>query len=127
MTIASDLSQQRFQTLVNDNAPTRLLSAIRRGGKFPFLRRQGIWLCRSETGSRLSQGAGAKPTGRIYVQDYVMFLHAAGRKIALLREFACALPGRWTRRFLVSNPEDKRRRAGGFVGVSCANVFCLTK
>src|SRR5437867_3949453 len=25
-------------------------------------------------------------------------------------------PRRWTRRFLVSNPEDKQRRAGGFVG-----------
>jgi ketosteroid isomerase-like protein len=28
-----------------------------------------------------------KPTGRIYQQDYVLFLHAAGGKIAFLREY----------------------------------------
>jgi uncharacterized protein len=28
-----------------------------------------------------------KPTGRIYRQDYVLFLHAAGGKIAFLREY----------------------------------------
>jgi ketosteroid isomerase-like protein len=28
-----------------------------------------------------------KPTGRIYVQDYVLFLRAAGGKIAFLREY----------------------------------------
>jgi uncharacterized protein len=28
-----------------------------------------------------------KPTGRIYRQDYVLFLRAAGRKIAFLREY----------------------------------------
>lgn len=28
-----------------------------------------------------------KPTGRIYRQDYVMFLRAAGGKIAFLREY----------------------------------------
>jgi ketosteroid isomerase-like protein len=28
-----------------------------------------------------------KPTGRIYLQDYVLFLRAAGGKIAFLREY----------------------------------------
>ncbi len=28
-----------------------------------------------------------KPTGRIYVQNYVLFLRAAGGKIAFLREY----------------------------------------
>ena len=28
-----------------------------------------------------------KPTGRIYLQDYVLFLRAAGDKIAFLREY----------------------------------------
>ena len=28
-----------------------------------------------------------KPTGRIYLQDYVLFLRAAGRKITFLREY----------------------------------------
>jgi len=32
-------------------------------------------------------GGLIKPTGRIYVQDYVLFLRAAGGKIAFLREY----------------------------------------
>jgi hypothetical protein len=31
--------------------------------------------------------ARIKTTGRIYHQDYVLFLHAAGRKITFLREY----------------------------------------
>jgi uncharacterized protein len=31
--------------------------------------------------------ARIKPTGRIYLQDYVLFLRAAGGKIAFLREY----------------------------------------
>ena len=55
-----------------------------------------------------------KPTGRIYHQDYVLFLRAAGGKIAFLREYFVphVRPRRWTRRFLVSNLEHRRRRAG---------------
>src|SRR5438093_10903133 len=37
-------------------------------------------------------------------------------------------PRRWTRRFLVSNPEDKQRRVGGFLGPEkekgAGLVFC---
>jgi ketosteroid isomerase-like protein len=55
-----------------------------------------------------------KSTGRIYLQDYVLFLRAAGGKIAFLREYfdPARAARRWTRRFLVSNPEDKRQWVG---------------
>ena len=55
-----------------------------------------------------------KSTGRIYLQDYVVFLRAAGGKIAFLREYFD--PVRAAKALdtpiLGSNPEDKRRRAG---------------
>jgi ketosteroid isomerase-like protein len=58
------------------------------GREFPLLRPQGVCLQRSGSDSRRSQGRGAYQTyGRIYLQDYVLFLHAAGDKIAFLREY----------------------------------------
>jgi uncharacterized protein len=51
-----------------------------------------------------------KATGRTYHQDYVLFWRAAGDNIAFLPEYSipCVWPGRWIRRFLVSNPEGER-------------------
>ena len=51
-----------------------------------------------------------KSTGRVYRQDYVVFLRAADGQIAFLREYfdPVRAAGRWTHRFSASNPEDKR-------------------
>ena len=48
------------------------------------------------------------PTGRIYRQDYVLFLRAEGGKIAFYANISipCVRPRRWTHRFLVSNPAE---------------------
>ena len=54
----------------------------------PLLRTQGVRVSRSGTCSRRSQGRGViKSTRRMYRQDYVLFLRAAGGKIAFLREY----------------------------------------
>jgi uncharacterized protein len=47
-----------------------------------------------------------KSTGRIYLQDYVLFLRASGGKIALYFDPARAAK-RWTRIFLGSNPKGQ--------------------
>jgi|SRR5206468_2936922 len=120
MTIATDLLQRHFQTLVDDNAqwqtliaddilwelayapalghPARLLGrveAVRHVSWFlgavenfrffdlkvyPFVDPEGA------VGEVKAEGL-IKPTGRIYHQDYVLFLRAAGGKIAFLREY----------------------------------------
>jgi ketosteroid isomerase-like protein len=55
-----------------------------------------------------------KPTGRVYRQEYVLFLRQAARScfyanISIRR----VRPKRWARGFLVSNPEAGRRTPGG--------------
>jgi uncharacterized protein len=120
MTIASDLLQRHFQTLVNDNTQWQTLIAddilwelayapaighpARLSGREEVVRHV-TWFLGAVEDFRFfdlkvytfadPEGAVAevkaegliKPTGRIYHQDYVLFLRAAGGKIAFLREY----------------------------------------
>jgi ketosteroid isomerase-like protein len=120
MTIASDLLQRHFQTLVNDNTQWQTLIAddilwelayapaighpARLSGREEVVRHI-TWFLGAVEDFRFfdlkvypfadPEGAVAevkaegliKPTGRIYHQDYVLFLRAAGGKIAFLREY----------------------------------------
>ena len=66
--------------------------------------------------SQVKEEGLIKSTGRMYRQDYVLFLRTAGGKIAFLREYFDPVRlGHLTRRSLVSNPEDNRQ-AKAFVG-----------
>ena len=120
MTIATDLLQRHFQTLVDDNAQWQMLIAddilwelayapalghpARLSGRVEALRHVTWFLGAVENICFYDlnvypfvdpEGAVAevkaegliKPTGRIYHQDYVLFLRAAGGKIAFLREY----------------------------------------
>jgi ketosteroid isomerase-like protein len=120
MTIASDLLQRHFQTLVNDNTQWQTLIAddilwelayapaighpARLSGREAVVRHV-TWFLGAVEDFRFfdlkvypfadPEGAVAevkaegliKPTGRIYHQDYVLFLRAADGKIAFLREY----------------------------------------
>ena len=120
MTIASDLLQRHFQTLVNDSTQWQTLIAddilwelayapaighpARLSGREEVVRHV-TWFLGAVKDFRFfdlkvypfadPEGAVAevkaegliKPTGRIYHQDYVLFLRAAGGKIAFLREY----------------------------------------
>jgi len=120
MTIATDLLQRHFQTLVDDNAQWQTLIAddilweltyapalghpARLSGRVEAVRHV-TWFLGAVENFRFfdlkvypfvdSEGAVAevkaegliKPTGRIYRQDYVLFLRAADGKIAFLREY----------------------------------------
>lgn len=120
MTIASDLLQRHFQTLVNDNTQWQTLIAddilwelayapaighpARLSGREEVVRHV-TWFLGAVEDFRFFDlkvypfadpvGAVAevkaegliKPTGRIYHQDYVLFLRAADGKIAFLREY----------------------------------------
>jgi ketosteroid isomerase-like protein len=120
MTIASDLLQRHFQTLVNDNTQWQTLIAddilwelayapaighpARLSGREEVVRHV-TWFLGAVEDFRFfdlkvypfadPEGAVAevkaegliKPTGCIYHQDYVLFLRAAGGKIAFLREY----------------------------------------
>ena len=120
MTIASDLLNRHFQTLVDDNAQWQTLIAddivwelayapaighpARLSGREEVVRHVA-WFLEAVEKFRFfdlkvypfadPEGAVAeakaegliKPTGRIYQQDYVLFLRAAGGKIAFLREY----------------------------------------
>jgi len=120
MTIATDLLQRHFQTLVDDNAQWQTLIAddiLWELAYAPALGHPARLLGRVEAVRHVSWFLGAvenfrffdlkvcpfvdpegavaevkaegliKPTGRIYHQDYVLFLRAAGGKIAFLREY----------------------------------------
>lgn len=120
MTIASDLLQRHFQTLVDDNAQWQALIADDIVWELPFAPALGhparltggkevvrhvTWFLGAVENFRFSdlkvypfadpEGAVAevkaegriKLTGRIYHQDYVLFLRAAGGKIKFLREY----------------------------------------
>ena len=120
MTIASDLLQRHFQTLVEDNAQWQTLIADDLLWELPFapaighparlsgraeVVRHVTWFLEAVENFRFydlkvyafsdPEAAVAevkaegliKPTGRIYRQDYVLFLRAAGDKIAFLREY----------------------------------------
>ena len=120
MTIASDLLQRHFQTLVDDNAQWQTLIAddilwelayapaighpARLTGREEVVRHV-IWFLGAVENFRFfdlkvypfadPEGAVSevkaegriKPTGRIYHQEYVLFLRAIGGKIAFLREY----------------------------------------
>jgi ketosteroid isomerase-like protein len=120
MTIASDLLQRHFQTLVQDNAQwqTLIIDDIvwelvygpalghppRLSGRDEVVR-QVTWFLGAVENFRFfdlkvypfndPEAAVAevkaegliKPTGRIYHQEYVLFLHARDGKIAFLREY----------------------------------------
>ena len=120
MTIASDLLQRHFQTLVDDNAQWQTLIADDIVWELPFAPALGhparltgrgevvhhvTWFLGAVEDFRFfdlkvspfadSEGAVAevkaegriKLTGRIYHQNYVLFLRAAGGKITFLREY----------------------------------------
>ena len=120
MTIASDLLQRHFQTLVDDNAQWQELIADDIVWELPFAPALGhparltgrkevvhhiTWFLGALENFRFFdlkvypfadlEGAVAevkaegliKLTGRIYHQDYVLFLRAAGGKIKFLREY----------------------------------------
>ena len=120
MTIASDLLQRHFQTLVDDNAQWQTLIADDIVWELPFAPALGhparltgrkevvrhvTWFLGAVEHFRFidlkvypfadPEGAVAevkaeariKATGRIYHQDYALFLRAAGGKIAFLREY----------------------------------------
>jgi ketosteroid isomerase-like protein len=120
MTIAAELLQQHFQTLVNDNAQWQTLIAdnilwelayapsighpARLSGRAEVVR-HATWFVGAVENFRffdlkvyaLAEPEGAvaevkaegliKATGRIYRQDYVVFLRAEDGKIAFLREY----------------------------------------
>jgi uncharacterized protein len=120
MTIASDLLQRHFQTLIDDNVRWQTLIAddilwelayapaighpARLSGREEVVRHV-TWFLGAVEAFRFfdlkvypfadPEGAVAevkaegliKPTGRVYHQDYVLFLRAAGGKIAFLREY----------------------------------------
>lgn len=120
MTIASDLLQRHFQTLVDDNAQWQTLIADDIVWELPFAPALGhparligrkevvrhvTWFLGAVENFRFfdlkvypfadPEGAVAevkaegliKLTGRIYHQDYVLFLRATDGKIAFLREY----------------------------------------
>ena len=120
MTIASDLLQRHFETLVADNARWQTLIADDLSWELPFAPALGhparlsgreavvrhiTWFVGAVEDFRffdLQVHAFADPeaavaevkaeglikaTGRIYRQEYVVFLRAAGGKIASLREY----------------------------------------
>jgi uncharacterized protein len=120
MTIASDLLQRHFQTLVNDNAQWQTLIADDLLWELPYapaighparlsgrdeVVRHVTWFLGAVENFRFfdlevyafadPEGAVAevkaealiKPTGRFYRQEYVVFLRAAGGRIAFLREY----------------------------------------
>ena len=120
MTIAADLLQRHFQTLVADNAQWQTLIADDVLWELPFAPALGhparlsgraevvahaTWFVRAVEDLRffdlkvypfadpeaavaeVKAEALIKPTGRIYRQEYVVFLRAAGGKIAFLREY----------------------------------------
>jgi ketosteroid isomerase-like protein len=120
MTIASDLLQRHFETLVGDNAQWQTLIAddlvwelpyapaighpARLSGRAEVVRHITWFLAAVENfrffdltvhAFAVPDGAVAevkaegliKPTGRMYHQEYVVFLRAAGGRIAFLREY----------------------------------------
>jgi uncharacterized protein len=147
MTIASDLLQRHFQTLVQDNAQWQTLIADdilwelvyapaighppRLSGRdevvrhvtwfigavenFRFLDLKVYPFADPEAAVAEVKAEGLiKPTGRIYHQEYVLFLHARDGKIAFLREYFD--PVRAAKALdtpiLGLESEDKSRRAG---------------
>jgi uncharacterized protein len=147
MTIASDLLQRHFQTLVNDNTQWQTLIAddilwelayapaighpARLSGREEVVRHVTWFLGAVEdfrffdlkvypfadpeaAVAEVKAEGLIKPTGRIYHQEYVLFLHARGGKIAFLREYFD--PVRAAKALdtpiLGLESEDKPRRAG---------------
>lgn len=120
MTIASDLLQRHFQTLVDDNARWQTLITDDVVWELPYAPAIGhparlsgreqvvdhvtwfvgavenfrffdlrVYPCADPESAVAEVRAEGliKPTGRIYQQEYVLFLRAVGGKIAFLREY----------------------------------------
>lgn len=120
MSIAADLLQRHFETLVDDNARWQKLIADDLLWELPYapaighparltgrqeVVRHVTWFLGAVENFRffdlkvhafadpeaavaeVKAEALIKPTGRIYRQEYVLFLRAAGGKIAFLREY----------------------------------------
>jgi ketosteroid isomerase-like protein len=120
MTIASDLLQRHFQTLVTDNAQWQTLIAADVVWELPFavalghpsrlsgrdeVVRHANWFVgavenfrffdlrlhtladREAAVAEVKAEGVIRATGRIYRQEYVVFLRAAGGKIVYLREY----------------------------------------
>ena len=120
MTIASDLLQRHFQTLVQDNSLWQTLIADDLVWEPPYAPAIGhparlagreevvgfvtwflgavenfrfydltVYACADPdvAVAEVKAEARIKPTGRLYRQEYVVFLRAAGGKIAFLREY----------------------------------------
>jgi uncharacterized protein len=83
MTIASDLLQRHIETLVEDNARWQTLIA----DDLVWELRVYAFADPEAAVAEVKAEALIKPTGRIYRQEYVVFLRAAGGKIAFLREY----------------------------------------
>jgi ketosteroid isomerase-like protein len=76
--------------------------------------------------------ARIKPTRRLYRQEYVVFLRrqAARSRSSANISILCGRPRRWTRPFVISNPEDTRRRArsrSAARGRACLYMTCITE
>lgn len=100
MTIAADLLRRHIETLVDDNAQWQTLIAddlVWELAYGPSIGHPARLSGRDEVMRHLAWFLGAvekfrfydliKPTGRTYRQDYVVFLRAAGGKIAFMREY----------------------------------------
>ena len=105
MTIASDMLRRHFQTLVDENHQWQTLIADDLVWELPYAPAIGHPARLSVENFRFfdlkvqafadPDGAVAevkaegliKPTGRMYQQDYVVFLRVAGGKMAFLREY----------------------------------------
>src|SRR5438094_6078762 len=120
MSIAADLLQRHFQTLVNDNTQWQTLiddkivwelayapaigHPARLSGREVVVRHVTwflgavedfrffdlkVYACADPDAAvaEVKAEARIKPTGRLYRQEYVVFLRAAGGKIAFLREY----------------------------------------
>src|SRR5216684_2450198 len=84
MTIGSDLLQQHFQTLVAENAQWRMPIADDLVWELPYA---PAFADPEAAVAQVKAEGLIKPTGRLYRQEYVVFLRAAGGKIAYLREY----------------------------------------
>jgi uncharacterized protein len=115
MTIAADLLQRHIQTLVADNGQWQALIADDLVWELPYAPTIGhpgrlsgreevvglgaveqfrffdltVYACADPdmAVAEVKAEARIKPTGRRYRQEYVVFLRAAGGKIAFLREY----------------------------------------
>ena len=85
MTVAEDLLRRHLETLVADNARWQTLIAENVVWELPFAPALGH--PSRVVGTEVKGEGLIKATGRVYRQEYVVFLRAAAGKIAFLREY----------------------------------------